>query len=89
MAFGTGDGATGVMLDIIVWLPQWPIWAKIRPPASCTASVARRRPGMTLSSWMPVWLALACPRGSTYMCPVSSSPAPPSARRRYSSTNES
>ena len=22
MAFGTGDGATGVMLDIIVWLPQ-------------------------------------------------------------------
>ena len=65
ISLAVGDGAIGPTSGIIVWLPAWPISAKIRPPLAWTASVTWTIDPTRRSSYSPGWLALAWPRGST------------------------
>lgn len=53
---GTGEGASGMWPLVAGWPIRPPCWSwrNIRPPASRTASVTRRRPAPCAGVWMAV-----------------------------------
>ncbi len=80
MTLSTADGASGRVANDIDWLPAWAIWAKMRPPRRCTASVTRAKPGIEESWCRPACRSPYRPRRWLKMCPVKARPTPPRAR---------